>query len=91
MHLIVIIPRQLIRRMSRRMDNREREIILKRLRPIFVMPEGPFQPLKRLGPPCVVEVRRRLVDVFVESVAFEVGLDELLAGCGGDDFGRAAC
>lgn len=77
--------------MARRVNNRQREIILERLRPVFVMPEGPLQSLKRLCPPRIVEIRCGLVDVLVESVAFEVRLNELFTGSRGDDFGGTAC
>lgn len=44
------------------------------------MPNGPFKPLKRVGPMCDLEPRDGNADVFELAVGFEIGFDEVSTG-----------
>lgn len=91
MHLIMIIPRNFIRRMSRRVQNTQPQIRLVRFRlAVFLVPDGPFEAFERVGVVGDFVPGDGGAYVLEFSMAFEVGFDEVAAGGGGDDFCRAA-
>lgn len=65
--------------MTRRVENRDIEISLERLR-LIIMPQRPFQSFQRLGIVRDLIPRRRLVDELEMAVSFEVGFDEVSPG-----------